>query len=251
MADAKRLFGLKAVVTGGASGIGEAIVRILVKQGAEVLAVDSANTNIETHFKSVRGARGVVVDLKAADAASRLASVASDELGVVDIVICNFNLQGEVPISDDDGESLEKLVTRQNSLVEGIAEKFLPMMKNTPAGRIVIVGFNRSVFSQDGENSYARAYAALGEVTARLAEEAAPSGINVNYIRLGAVMTPESRRVFSKDKSLRDFCIRRSAARRLGEPVDVAKVALFLATDDSVFVSGSAVVADGGRTGSS
>jgi len=248
MSDAKRLFGLRAVVTAAASGIGEAIVRTLVKQGAEVLAVDSANTNIETHFKSVRGARGAIVDLKAADAVTRLAGLAGEELGVVDIVVCNFNLQAEVPVSDDDREALDKLVTRQNSLVESIAEKFIPMMKSSPAGRIVVIGLNRSVFSQAGEKSYTEANASLGEVTARLAEETAPFGINVNYIQLGAVMTPESRRAFSKDKALRDFCIRRSAARRLGEPVDVAKVALFLATDDSVFVSGSAVVADGGRS---
>jgi 3-oxoacyl-[acyl-carrier protein] reductase len=251
MSDAKRLFGLRAVVTGAVGGIGEAIVRILVKQGAEVLAVDSANTNIETHFKSVRGVRGAIVDLQAVDAATRLADLAAEELGVVDIVVCNFNLQAEVPINDDDREALDKLVTRKNNLVVSIAEKFVPMMKSSPAGRIVIIGLNRSVFSQQGEKSYAEANASLGEVTARLAEKTAPFGINVNYIQLGSVMTPESRRVFNKDKALRDFCIRRSAARRLGEPVDVAKVALFLATDDSVFVSGCAVIADGGRSSGS
>ena len=248
MSDAKRLFGLRAVVTGAASGIGEAIVRTLVKQGAEVLAVDSANTNIETHFNSVRGAHGAIVDLNAADAATRLAGLAAEELGVLDIVICNFNLQAEAPINDGDNEALEKLVTRQNSLVESIAEKFVPMMKSSPAGRLIVVGFNRGAFGQEGEKSYERANEAIGETTARLAGETAAFGTNVNYIRLGAVMTPESRRFFNKDKGLRDFCIRRSAARRLGEPVDVAKVALFLATDDSVFVSGSSVTADGGRS---
>ncbi len=59
-------------------------------------------------------------------------------------------------------------------------------------------------------------------------------------------MTPDSRRVFNNNKELRDYCIGRSAAKRLGEPVDIAKVALFLATDDSVFVSGTGIVADGG-----
>ena len=59
-------------------------------------------------------------------------------------------------------------------------------------------------------------------------------------------MTPESRRVFNADKDFRDYCIQRSAAKRLGEPVDIAKVALFLATDDSVFVSGTGIVVDGG-----
>jgi NAD(P)-dependent dehydrogenase (short-subunit alcohol dehydrogenase family) len=64
-------------------------------------------------------------------------------------------------------------------------------------------------------------------------------------------MTPDSRDVFSKDKALRDYCINRSAAKRLGEPVDVAKVALFLATDDAVFVSGAGVRVDGGEANAS
>jgi NAD(P)-dependent dehydrogenase (short-subunit alcohol dehydrogenase family) len=62
-------------------------------------------------------------------------------------------------------------------------------------------------------------------------------------------MTPESREAFRKDKALRDHCIQSSAARRLGEPVDIAKVALFLASDDAVFVSGTGVAVDGGRMG--
>ena len=60
-------------------------------------------------------------------------------------------------------------------------------------------------------------------------------------------MTPDSREVFRKDKALRDYCIASSAAKRLGDPVDVAKVVLFLASDDAVFVSGTGVSVDGGR----
>jgi NAD(P)-dependent dehydrogenase (short-subunit alcohol dehydrogenase family) len=60
-------------------------------------------------------------------------------------------------------------------------------------------------------------------------------------------MTPTSREVFRKNLALRDFCIALSAAHRLGEPVDVAKVALFLASDDAAFVSGTGVLVDGGR----
>ena len=81
MADGKRLFGLKAVVTGADSGIGEAIVRTLIKQGCEVLAIDSANSGIESHFKTVKGVRGVSVDLNTADAATRVGALAESELG--------------------------------------------------------------------------------------------------------------------------------------------------------------------------
>ena len=61
-------------------------------------------------------------------------------------------------------------------------------------------------------------------------------------------MTPASRRIFAEDKALRDYCIAHSAAKRLGDPVDIAKVVLFLASDDAVFVSGTGIVVDGGST---
>jgi NAD(P)-dependent dehydrogenase (short-subunit alcohol dehydrogenase family) len=249
MANALRLFGLRAVITGAASGIGEAIVRTLVKHGAEVLALDSTNSGIETHFSSVRGVRGATVDLNAPDVAARIGELAATELGVVDIVICNFSLFADAPISDGDDDALARIVARKNDLVEGICAQLLPLMKSSPAGRIIILGFNRSVFSQDGSEAYAKSEAAIAELTRRLAAETAQFGINANYIQLGAIMTPESRRVFNNDKDLRDFCIKRSAAKRLGEPVDIAKVALFLATDDSVFVSGTGIVVDGGSSG--
>jgi NAD(P)-dependent dehydrogenase (short-subunit alcohol dehydrogenase family) len=246
MANALRLFGLRSVVTGAASGVGEAIVRTLVKHGSEVLALDSSNSGIENHFGSVRGVHGAVADINAPDVATRIGELAADELGVVDIVICNFNLYGDKPISDADDEALTRIVGRKTSLIEGICEQLHPMMQSSPAGRIIILGFNRAAFSQDGVKSYARSEAAIADLTRRLAADRAKFGINVNYIQPGAIMTPESRRVFNSDKALRDYCIKRSAAKRLGEPVDIAKVALFLATDDSVFVSGTGIVADGG-----
>ena len=61
-------------------------------------------------------------------------------------------------------------------------------------------------------------------------------------------MTPQSREAFRRNKGLRDYCIAHSAAKRVGEPVDVAKVVLFLASDDAVFVSGTGIAVDGGRT---
>ena len=248
MANALRLFGLRAVVTSAASGVGEAIVRTLIKHGAEVLAVDSANSGIESHFDSVRGVHGAVCDINAPDVGSRLSELASTELGVVDIVVCNFNLYADAPISDGMDDALAQLVSRNSALMEGITEQLLPMMKSSPAGRIILLGFNRSVFAEDGDESYAKSRAAIADLTARLAADTAQHGINVNYIQPGAIMTPESRRIFNNDKSLRDYCIQRSAAKRLGEPVDVAKVALFLATDDSVFVSGTGIVVDGGAS---
>jgi NAD(P)-dependent dehydrogenase (short-subunit alcohol dehydrogenase family) len=155
MADALRLFGLRAVVTSAGSGIGEAIVRTLVKHGAEVLAIDSTNSGIETHFKGVRGVRGASIDINAPDSPTKIGELAATELGVVDIVICNLVANNEGPIADGDDEGLSRIVSRKNELIEGICQQLLPMMKSSPAGRIIVLGFNRSVFAKNGTDSYA------------------------------------------------------------------------------------------------
>jgi 3-oxoacyl-[acyl-carrier protein] reductase len=247
MADALRLFGLRAVVTGADSGIGEAIARTLAKHGAEVLAVDTTQSGIETHFASVRGIRGAALDLHGADGPAQLTELAATELGVVDIIVCNISPHAGAPINDDDDSALGPLLQKKHDRVSQISQQLLPMMKNSPAGRIIIIGFDRSVFGRNGSASYAKSKEKIAALTGRLAADAGQYGINVNYIQPGSVMTPESRKAFKADKELRDFCISRSAAKRVGEPVDIAKVALFLATDDSVFVSGTGIVVDGGQ----
>ena len=113
------------------------------------MPVDSPNSGIETHFKSVRGVHGKVVDINAPDVATQLEDLASTELGVVDIVICNFSLYGDAPVSDGDDESLNRLIDRKVTLVSDMTTELLPLMKSSPAGRIIVLGFNRSVFGQD------------------------------------------------------------------------------------------------------
>jgi NAD(P)-dependent dehydrogenase (short-subunit alcohol dehydrogenase family) len=246
MTDEGRLFGLRAVIIGASSGIGEAIARTLIKHGADVLAVDAPNSGVDTQFDTLRGIKGTEIDLHAGDAPSQIAEAASSEFGDLDILVINVNPRVDGPINDGDA-ALDKLLEQKQQLVSGICKELLPLMQNSPAGRIVILGFVRSIFGRDGSESFAKSTAAIARLTAGLASEAGPFGINANYIQPGAVMTPESRRIFNADKELRDFCIQQSAAKRLGEPIDIAKVALFLATDDSVCVSGTGIVVDGGE----
>lgn len=246
MNDAKRLFGLKAVVTGAANGIGEAVARTFVKHGAQVLSVDAAESGIETRFASVRGISGLAVDLESPQSPGDIMAAVSAKLGALDIVVNNHLLQSDTPIAAADDQNLANLLEQKMAAMSAICDAALPLLKKSPAGRIINIGLVRSSFTRDGDAAYAKSQQALAEFTAGLAAACGKFGITANYVQPGAIMTPDSRGIFSKDKELRDYCINRSAARRLGEPIDVAKVALFLATDDSVFVSGTGIVVDGG-----
>lgn len=247
MADRLRLYGLNALVLNAAGGVSEAIARTLIKHGATVLAVDTNNSGVESHFASVKGITGKAATLTDPDRMAALVEDAVETLGGIDILINDFPLQPEAPLDQVD-ERLEGLLQSRAALMMAICRAALPHLKKSPQGRIINIGFLRSCFAANGAAANARAEQDLANLTRALAAETGEFGITANYIQPGAVMTPESRDVFRKDTALRDYCIRGSAARRLGETVDVAKVALFLASDDAVFVSGTGIAVDGGRT---
>ena len=248
MGDPLRLYGLKALVTNAGSGIGEAISRTLIKHGATVLAVDTSNSGVEQHFASVKGIEGHSSNLTDATRMPALIEEVVDRLGGIDILTNEFPLHAEAPLSDGNAK-LDRLLDSRADLIMSVCRSALPYLKKSPAGRITNIGFLRSIFAADGAEAFAKSEQSLAALTRALGAETGEFGITANYIQPGAIMTPTSREVFRKDMALRDFCIANSAARRLGEPVDVAKVALFLASDDAVFVSGTGITVDGGHPG--
>ena len=244
-----RLYGLKAVVTNAGGGIGEAVARTLVKHGASVLAVDTDMSGVEGLFKSVKGVEGMATAYTDVSTLPKLVETATKKLGGIDILVNEFPTQPDTPL-ETTAEGLDQLVTQRAEFLRSMCEAALPQLKQSPAGRIINVGFLRSVFAADGGAAFDAAESDLAELTRSLATETGEFGITANYVQPGAIMTPASRDVFRKDPALRDHCIASSAARRLGDPVDVAKVVLFLASDDAVFVSGTGIAVDGGRTSS-
>tara|TARA_R110002096_G_scaffold23031_3_gene73556 strand:- start:24141 stop:24890 length:750 start_codon:yes stop_codon:yes gene_type:complete len=248
MGDPLRLYGLNAVVLGAAGGIGEATARTLIKHGATVIAADTRNSGVERHFAAVKGITGLSANLTDADEMPALIDAAADQLGGIDILVNEFPITFGEPLGSDQAK-LDRLLQSRAALTLSICRAALPHLKRSPAGRIINMGFLRSVFSVAASDACHRAEQDLANLTRALAVETGEFGITANYVQPGGVMTPDSRDVFRKDKALRDHCLKMSASRRIGEPVDIAKVVLFLASDDATFVSGTGVAVDGGRNG--
>ncbi len=246
MAESKRLYGLKSIVTGGASSIGEAIVRTFVKHGAEVIAADSADSHIDSIYQRVQGVYPLIVEHGSSAMAAKLTQYALDTLGGLDILVNNFPAISDSLGAAGGSEDRSRLQQSQHQLILDTSRAVLPLLKQSPAGRIINMGCLPSVFGASGKAEFAASRKALAQLTATQAADCGVFGITANFVQPGAIMTAASREIFDADKEFRDQCIKGSASRRLGEPVDVAKVVLFLATDDAVFVSGTGIVVDGG-----
>lgn len=246
MAEPLRLYGLKSIVTGAATGIGEAIARTLLKHGAEVVAVDGPDSGIDAVFERIRGVHTVMLDPDSPTMAAKLTQTALDTLGGLDILVNNYACLVDA-LGPEAGEAeRSRQLDVQRQLISDTSQAVLPLLKHSPAGRIINIGCLRSTFGANGSTEYAASRNALADLTAAQARELGTFGITANYVQPGAIMTDTSRPIFDADRAFRDQCIASSAARRLGEPLDVAKAALFLATDDAVFVSGTGIVVDGG-----
>ena len=245
MTDRQRLLGLKAMVTGGAGGIGEAIARTFAKHGADVLAIDLPNTGIETQFDKVNGVAGIAQDITTEDAPRALMAAATEQLGGLDILVNNAGIRYSATVEKTLIADWQRVMDVNLNAMFRLCQAAIPLLKKSPAGRIINIGSVLSSFGQAGLSAHAASKHAVAGLTKSLASELGGFGITANYIQPGAIMTEMMREVFRADTKARDFWISKSAAGRLGEPIDVAKVALFLATDDSAFVSGQGIVVDG------
>lgn len=237
---------MRALVCGAANGIGEATSRTLARHAASVLAVDEPASDIATRYSNVPGVQTKDGSLKAAGDAERAVAAANHELGGLDALVCAFDTQPVRPFAD--AAALEAALKTRLQRIRWLFDAALPVLKKSPGGRFIVIGLLRSAFSRDAQILFDEAEGRLAALVREMADKSAQFGITVNYIQPGAIMTDESRRVFVDDRNLRDYCIQHSAARRLGEPLDVAKAALFLASDDATFVSGTGIAVDGGRT---
>lgn len=248
MSDNDKLLGLKAVVTGAVDGIGDAIARVFAQQSAEVLAIDLPDSGIEQKFASVSGIQGMELDVSGKDAPEQLIERVSEDLGGLDILVNNAGICIRKDAEATSDAEWDQVFSTNVRAAFRVARAALPQLKKSPAGRIINVGSVMSELGAPGHVAYSASKHALHGMTKTLASEWGVYGITANTLMPGAIMTNMTRELFREDTAYRDYWIAKSAARRLGEPLDVARVALFLASDDSVFVSGQGITVDGGAT---
>ena len=246
MQESQRLHQLAAVVTGAATGIGEAIARVFAQQGARVLALDLAESGIDSHYRNVANVSGHVLDVAADDAPDAFAALVGSELGRLDILVNNAGVMDEERVEAGTDAHWDRIMANNVRPAYRLSRVAIPMLKRSPAGRIVNLGALHSGYSTGGHAAYAASKHALAGLTRSLAGEVGGHGITVNFIQPGAIMTDMTRAQFREHPDHRDDLIQRSAMGRLGEPLDVARVALFLASDDAAFVTGTGIVVDGG-----
>ena len=251
---AGRFEGKVAVVTGGASGIGAATVRRFVEEGARVLVADLQDAKGEALVASL-GGRAVyqhtdVSEERDVEAALRRAV---SELGRLDCLFNNAGFGGAVgPIESIPVPEYDRTL---NVLLRGAflgMKHAAPRMKAQGGGSIISTASVAGLRGGYAPHLYAAAKAALIQLTRSVALELGESGVRVNCICPGGIATPLLAGPLGGTEeavqTIRPLMAQMQPIRRAGLPEDIANAALWLASDEASFVTGHALVVDGGLT---
>ncbi|HWS75535.1 MAG TPA: SDR family oxidoreductase [Quisquiliibacterium sp.] len=238
-----------AIVTGGANGIGEACARRFVAEGARVLVVDLDAKSGE-RLASELGAHAAFLAGDVADKAFASAAVqaAVDRFGRLDILLANAGIVHSAPFLDLEEADFDRVlaVNLKSYFLFGQAAA-RRMVAQGDGGAIVLMSSVNAVLAIPDQVPYVVSKGGVNQLTRVMAMALAPHGIRVNAIGPGTIATELARKAVLGSEAARHKLLSRTPMKRLGEPDEVAKVAVFLAGDDASYMTGQTVYPDGGR----
>jgi len=254
------LDGFRALVTGASSGIGKAIAQHFAAAGASLLV--NYHSNAEPAEELVReiesqGGRAVAAkgDVSSPDDCRALFDTITEAFGGVDILVANAGVQADAMIADMTLEQWQKVIgvnlTGQFLCAQQAVRRFraqgLDTARSPALGKIVFTSSVHEEIPWAGHVNYAASKGGLKLLMESLAQELAPEKIRVNSIAPGAIKTAINE-VAWKSKEAAAELIKLIPYGRIGEPEDVARAAVWLASDDSDYVTGTTLFVDGGMT---
>ncbi len=249
-----RLQGKRAIVTGGANGIGRATAELFAREGALVLIADIDHDTGEKVAADLRDqghqAEFLATDTTDPTAVSALVAHAQTFLGGIDVWVSNAgtSLTEELlEIEPDRWEADLRLNLTSHYLG---ARAVIPVMVECGGGSLITVSSVNALWSI-GEFGYSAAKAGLIQFTKNIAVTYGPQGIRANVICPGTIATESGAAYWDQKAGAKEKLLKWYPLRRLGLPEDVASMALYLASDESSFVTGATMVIDGGLTAGS
>jgi acetoacetyl-CoA reductase len=236
--------GRVALVTGGSRGIGEAISKALKAEGYAVAATYAGNDAKAAAFTEETGIK--TYKWNVADYDSSKAGIAQVEadLGPIDVVVANAGITRDAPFHKMTPEQWKEVIDTNLTGVFNTIHPVWSGMRDRKFGRIIVISSVNGQKGQFGQVNYAATKAGDIGIVRSLAQEGARAGITANAICPGYIATEM---VMAVPEPVREKIIAGIPAGRLGEPEEIARCVVFLASDDAGFINGSTISANGAQ----
>lgn len=247
----QRLNAKVAIVTGASSGIGRATALLFAAEGAKVVVGARRKDELDRLVAEIAASGGEATalagDVRSQDYARALVALATERYGRLDIAFNNAGTLGEGGDSVDVSAAgwNDALAINLTGAFYGAQQQIAQMLRNGGGSVIFTSTFVGYTVAFPGTAAYAASKSGLIGLTQALAAEYGPQGVRVNAILPGAVDTPMFRER-SPDAAGQAFLAGLHALKRVGQPEEIARSVLYLASDDASFVSGTAHLVDGG-----
>lgn len=250
-----RLSGKRAIITGAGSGIGRASALLAVSEGASVIAVDLVEDSVDQTAKIIRDNGGdittVAADAGDEDAVHSLVDLAVSKFGGLDIFYANAGISGGlVPLAEQTPAHWME-VLRVNLLGPFLAIKHAsPIMISQGKGAIVCTASVAALRANAGGSPYSASKAGVISLVQTTANSLFGTGVRVNAVCPGLIETGMTKPIFdgARQRGTEDKIGQLNPTARYGLPEEIARVAMFLASDEASYVNGQAYPVDGGLT---
>jgi NAD(P)-dependent dehydrogenase (short-subunit alcohol dehydrogenase family) len=243
----ERLQGKVAVVTGAGSGMGEAIARRFSAEGAKVIAADISGREEEVASAAGEACIAAHVDVSRTDDVQRMLNLAVERFGRLDILCNNAGIQGPLAPTADYAEDDWDRVMAVNLKGVFLGMKYaIPLMLKTAGrGSIINTSSMAAIVAFPTLPAYSASKGGVANLTRQTAAEYASQGIRVNAIAPGAIDTGMTRNM---PQEYLQAAVEATLMGRIGTPDEIANLALFLASDEASFITGTETAVDGGYT---
>ena len=245
------LSGKFAVITGAASGIGRATAHLFSERGAKVLAVDRPESAIMTAHEGNAAISVLAQSVADDDAPDKIVNAALERFGAIDILFNNAGVSGRSLTHETTDAEWDRQFAVNVRAPFRISRAAIPHLikraEEKGRARIICTASVMAFDTDIGLCAYTASKHGVAGLTKTMALELGKYKVTANYILPGAIETGMTQASFA-DPFIRGVWEKKAALRRLGQPLDMARAALLLASDEADFITGHGLVADGGLT---